>query len=99
MNPQNPYESYIVKASAGSGKTYQLSRRFLFLVAAGSHPSQILTVTFTRKAAKEMKERILELASDLLNKPKWCQEFEESNLNFQISFKLWNERTMKKLDY
>ena len=30
MNPQNPYASCIVKASAGSGKTYQLSRRFIF---------------------------------------------------------------------
>ena len=36
QHPQNPYNSFIVSASAGCGKTYQLSRRFLFLVAAGA---------------------------------------------------------------
>ncbi len=65
-NPQNPYRSSVVRASAGSGKTYQLSRRFLFLVGAGAIPSTILTVTFTKKAAAEMRARILDLAAKLL---------------------------------
>lgn len=66
LNPQDPYLSFIVSASAGSGKTYQLARRFLFLVGAGAAPHTILTVTFTKKAAGEMRGRILEEASRLL---------------------------------
>ena len=64
-NPQDPYGSFIVKASAGSGKTYQLSRRFLYLVGAGANPASVLTVTFTKKAAGEMRSRILEDACRL----------------------------------
>ena len=64
-NPQNPYVSFIVEASAGSGKTYQLSRRFLTLVGAGAEPHAILTVTFTKKAAAEMRSRILAEAGKL----------------------------------
>jgi ATP-dependent exoDNAse (exonuclease V) beta subunit len=37
--PYNPWASYIVEASAGSGKTWQLSRRFLALVIAGADPA------------------------------------------------------------
>jgi ATP-dependent exoDNAse (exonuclease V) beta subunit len=59
LPPYNPWTSYLVEASAGSGKTWQLSRRFLALVVAGADPSSILTVTFTRKAAAEMRERII----------------------------------------
>lgn len=57
--PYNPWSSYVVEASAGSGKTWQLSRRFLALVIAGADPASILTVTFTKKAAAEMRERII----------------------------------------
>lgn len=59
FHPQNPYQSILVSASAGSGKTYQLSRRFLALVSAGAQPSSILTVTFSRKAAAEMRSRVI----------------------------------------
>ena len=56
MNPQDPYHSYLLRASAGSGKTYQLSQRYLSLVASGASPRSILTLTFTKKAAAEMRE-------------------------------------------
>lgn len=49
-----------LKASAGSGKTFALSVRFLALLFKGANPSEILTLTFTKKATVEMKERILD---------------------------------------
>ncbi|WP_154462353.1 RecB-like helicase [Helicobacter pylori] len=49
-----------LKASAGSGKTFALSVRFLALLFKGANPSEILTLTFTKKATAEMKEHILD---------------------------------------
>ena len=51
----------VVAAGAGSGKTTVLSYRFLRMVAYGTSPERILTITFTKKATAEMKGRIYEL--------------------------------------
>ncbi|WP_419777380.1 RecB-like helicase [Malaciobacter marinus] len=47
-----------LKASAGSGKTFALTVRYITLLLNGANPSEILTLTFTNKAANEMSERI-----------------------------------------
>jgi ATP-dependent exoDNAse (exonuclease V) beta subunit len=47
-------------ASAGSGKTAVLVERYLSLLERGLRPDQILTVTFTRKAGQQLRDRILE---------------------------------------
>ncbi|MGB1926954.1 MAG: UvrD-helicase domain-containing protein, partial [Rubripirellula sp.] len=50
----------LVRASAGTGKTYQLTARFLKLLIQGVSPETILATTFTRKAAGEILGRVLE---------------------------------------
>ncbi len=49
----------VILASAGTGKTYRLARRFLGLLARGVEPERILATTFTRKAAGEILDRVL----------------------------------------
>lgn len=54
-------KSVIISSPAGSGKTEKLARRYVSLLLGGSEIEKILAITFTEKAAAEMKERILRI--------------------------------------
>ena len=56
----DPSQNVVLEASAGTGKTRVLVERYVNLLRAGIEPDQILAITFTRKAAAEMRQRIIE---------------------------------------
>jgi len=61
----DPRRSCVVEACAGAGKTWMLVSRIVRALLAGAQPNEILAITFTRKAAGEMRERLDE----------WLREF------------------------
>jgi ATP-dependent helicase/nuclease subunit A len=56
----DPARNIVLEASAGTGKTRVLVERYVNLLRAGVDPDHILAITFTRKAAAEMRERIVD---------------------------------------
>ncbi|MFN2362773.1 MAG: UvrD-helicase domain-containing protein, partial [Halarsenatibacteraceae bacterium] len=59
-------ESKILKASAGTGKTYRLSIEYIGAIIQGKAFSEIVILTFTRKATAEVRERVFEQIADIL---------------------------------
>lgn len=65
----------IVLAGPGSGKTRVLTHRLAWLIADGVDPFRILALTFTNKAAKEMKERVIALIGEQFGRNVWMGTF------------------------
>jgi len=68
-------------AGAGTGKTMTLTSKVAYLIASGVAPQRILTLTFTNKAAREMKERILNMVGPAANMS-WISTFHAFGLRF-----------------
>lgn len=79
----DPNQSFIVQAPAGSGKTTLLIQRYLRLLSCVDAPEEIVAITFTRKAAAEMRTRVLN-ALTAANLPD-SVETEHANLNRELS--------------
>ena len=60
-----PAHSVVVRACAGSGKTWLLTSRIIRLLIAGVNPKHILAITFTKKAAQEMRDRVAQLLREM----------------------------------
>lgn len=69
----------LVIAGAGSGKTRVVTRRIAYLISKGVWPNQILAMTFTNKAANEMKERVEALVGVV---PRWVGTFHSACAKF-----------------
>ncbi len=67
--------SLLILAGAGSGKTKVLTSRIAYMVKNGISPREILAVTFTNKAAKEMKERLSAILGEDIVKYMWVGTF------------------------
>jgi DNA helicase-2/ATP-dependent DNA helicase PcrA len=97
----------LIVAGAGSGKTRVLTHRIAHLLAErGVHPGQILAITFTNKAAGEMKERVEQLVGPRAN-AMWVMTFhsacvrilrrESKKLGFTSSFSIYDAADSKRL--
>jgi ATP-dependent helicase/nuclease subunit A len=71
----DPARSAVVEACAGAGKTWMLVSRILRALLAGAAPQEIVAITFTRKAAGEMRERLLE----------WLAEFAAASAGRRVA--------------
>jgi ATP-dependent helicase/nuclease subunit A len=84
-----PEHDVVLEASAGTGKTSVLVERYVRLIEKGVQPEHILAVTFTRKAAAEMRERVLielrkRAAAGTIKPDRW-RELRERIVEIQIS--------------
>src|SRR5947209_3918575 len=84
MSAKKAFSHVVIRASAGTGKTYQLAVRFIGLLAAGARPDEILATTFTRKAAGEILDRVLfwlaNAAADEAERAKLAKEIGDKSL-------------------
>lgn len=72
----------LIVAGAGSGKTRVLTSRIAYMIAQGADPSRILALTFTKKAANEMKERIAAMVGERNARRIWMGTFHSVFIRF-----------------
>jgi DNA helicase-2/ATP-dependent DNA helicase PcrA len=103
----HPGGPLLVVAGAGSGKTRVLTRRVAWLIAArGAHPGSILAITFTNKAAAEMRERVADLVGPRA-RMMWVSTFhsacvrilrrEATRFDFTSSFTIYDAADQRRL--
>ncbi len=104
---ENTEGPVMVIAGAGSGKTRVLTYRIAYLLSKGVDPFHILSLTFTNKAAREMKERIAQLVGASKAKSLWMGTFhsifakilriEADKLGFPSNFTIYDTDDSKRL--
>lgn len=97
----------LVIAGAGSGKTRVLTYRIAHLLKQGARPSSILALTFTNKAAREMKERIAGVAGENVARYLWMGTFhsifarilrtEHETIGYPANFTIYDSADSKNL--
>lgn len=97
----------LVIAGAGSGKTRVLTYKIAYLLEKGMKPWNILALTFTNKAAREMKERIARVVGDEVAKGLWMGTFhsvfsrilrtEAAHLGFSSRFTIYDQTDSRNL--
>ena len=97
----------MVIAGAGSGKTKALTHRIAYMIQEGVNPFSIMALTFTNKAAKEMKDRIMKLVDPHAARNVWMGTFhsifarilriEAQHLGFTPDFTIYDTDDSKQL--
>ncbi len=97
----------MVIAGAGSGKTRVLTYKVAYLLDQGINPFNILALTFTNKAAREMKERVIELVGDTDARNVWMGTFhsvfakilriEGHHLGYPSNYSIYDSEDSKRL--
>ena len=97
----------LIIAGAGSGKTRVLTYRIAHLLKQGARPSSILALTFTNKAAREMKERIAEIVGENTARYLWMGTFhsifarmlrtEHETIKYPSNFTIYDSSDSKSL--
>lgn len=97
----------LIIAGAGSGKTRVLTHRIAYMIQQGIHPARIMALTFTNKAADEMKERIAHMVSYKQARQLWMGTFhsifrrilkdEAEKLKYNSNFTIYDTDDSKSL--